>query len=448
MTRNPFGQDPEAWRSLFFAKVPRYELVAPLGHGGMGLVFKVRDVDLNETIAMKVLWTAVGADRATMLTRFKSEISLNRKIKHTNVCRLYDFGMNGDLPYLTMEFVPGRSLGKVIEDEGRLTPAAGVAMLAQVARGVAAAHAVGIIHRDLKPANLMIRESGDLSILDFGLAHDMRDLKPRITELGTAVGTPHYMSPEQLDGDEADERSDIYAIGVIAYEALTGRILFDARSVLTLARQHRQAPVPLEPLEDAGVPPELVAIVLRCLRKEPAARFQTTGELAAQLEALRRILSPADAPAGPKQSRVRTAVKRRSRVLRGIAGAPPKKRPLVLIVDDEPAIRKLVATCLGGEGFDTLEAGTGAEALEILRGRPADLVLLDVLMPGLDGFDTVRVLKSQPGLAVTPVILMSGFPEKNRVAFAGQAGAVAFLAKPLRMAELVEIVRRVLGRPT
>jgi len=307
---------------------------------------------------------------------------------------------------------------------------------------------VGIVHRDLKPANIMVRSTDEVSILDYGLAHEKKGVSPRLTRTGAAVGTPHYMSPEQVQGKTADERSDIYSIGVIAFEVLTARMLFDGGSFLSIARKHLDAPVPKDILETRGVPRELTAVVLRCLKKEPGARFQTASELADQLEKLSRMLEPRKSPSaeGPRQSRIKTAVRRRSEILDAVK-ALTKKKPLVLVVDDDDSVRKLVSTALRRGGFETIEKPSGEAALELLGQQAVDLVLIDVQMPRMDGFDTVRVLKTQPARAAIPVVFMSGFPEKNRVAFAAQAGAVVFLAKPLNLKALLETVRTILKTP-
>lgn len=439
--RSPMASDVERLRASFFPGLPRYEFLESIGRGGMGLVLKVRDRELGEVIAMKVLLGAAGSDHELLLSRFKGEVNLNRRIKHPNVCRLHDFGISGGFPYLTMEYVAGRDLGRVMESAGPLPALRSVRLLGQVSRGVAAAHAVGVVHRDLKPANLMIRASDEVSILDFGLAYDTIQPSPRITQVGTTVGTPHYMSPEQIKGQAVDGRSDIYGIGVIAYEALAGRFLYEASTPLSVAIKHLDEPVPIGPLEEQSVPRELVAIVLRCLRKAPAARFQTAAELASHLETLVRLFEPAPDPPNPTQRAVRTAVHDRGRILASVA-APPK--PVVLIVDDEPSIRRLISTFLGEGGIDTVQAESGTAALELLRTQPVDLILMDVLMPGIDGLDTVRILKSQPQHAATPVLFMSTFPEKNRVAFASQTGAIAFMPKPLDLHALLQEVRRIL----
>jgi len=434
--------DLEYLKANFFAGLSRYELLEPIGQGGMALVLKVRDLELDEVIAMKVLWGSAWTDAEMLLSRFKSEISLSRRIKHPNVCRLHDFGVHANFPYLTMEWVPGRDFGQVLENDGPLDAARAIRILGQTARGVAAAHDVGVVHRDLKPANLMIRPDDEVSILDFGLAREAMGTGPRITDLGTTVGTPRYMSPEQVRGETVDGRSDIYAIGVIAYEALAGCYLFAGSTPLSVARKHLEVPVPIEPLKDRRVSPELIAIVLRCLRKEPETRFQSAGELAEQLETLSRILAPETKAPGVKQRNVRTQAHDRRRLLETIRR---KEKPLVLIVDDERAIRRLLATVVADAGFSAAEAASGEEALQFLQTRLADLILMDVLMPGVDGFDTVRILKSQSRYAAIPILFMSQLPERNRVAFASQTGAVAFMPKPLDLEALVGEMRRILS---
>ena len=453
--RTPPGLD--AFRESFFASLPRYEHQGSLGRGGMGYVFKALDRELNEVIAIKVMSRADPNEREAVLRRFKAEVSLNRRISHPNVCRLHDYGVSGGSPYLTMEFVEGKELGTIIDSEGPIPAARALRILTQITRGVASAHAAGIVHRDLKPANVMVRPSGDISILDFGLAHDTNRTDARITRAGKAVGTPQYMSPEQLRGLVVDERSDIYAIGVMAFELLTGSRLFTGRTFLSIARKHLETLVSRETLEERGVSRELAAVVLRCLAKKPEERCQTAAAAATSLEALERLQAPR-MPAGtpaPREARVKTAVHRRSSILPALKTAPaeapegvsPASPKVVLVVDDEEGVRNVVCAWLRRAGFEVVPSTSGEDALTLFETRTFDLVLIDVLMPGLDGFDTVRVLKSRPERAAIPVLFISGFPEKNRVLFAGQTGAVDSLSKPLDLKALVAKVTAILGKP-
>jgi len=446
-------------REDFFEAAPRYEHIATIGRGGMGVVFQAKDLELGETIAIKVLAPVEQDDAPELLQRFKNEISFNRRIKHPNIARLYDYGIAGQRPFISMEYVPGRDLGSLIEKEAPLHPFRVASILRQAALGTAAAHEAGIIHRDLKPQNIMVDEHGHATVLDFGIAQSGRTRG--LTSMGTTVGTPQYMSPEQSRGAPMDGRSDLYSLGVIAFEMLTGKLPFTSDDPIALALRHNHDPVPTSLLKDAHVPREMSALVLRCLAKNPADRFNSAAELAAQLTLLERIIQesppseivpratddelptppdlefdvpekvrwPSDQPTEP---RVPTL-------------APAKERkPIVLVVDDEASIRNLVSIHLTKNGCETLHASSGEQALQLLTTLQADLVLLDVMMPVIDGFDTARILRSMPAHASLPLVFMSSIVDKSRMAFASQAGAVEFLPKPLDFRALVQVVWRIL----
>ena len=436
----------DAVRASLFAALPRYKYLGLLGKGGMGYVFKAMDRELNEIIAIKVIGQDSGEESATVLRRFKSEVTLNRKISHPNVCRLFHYGVAGGLPYLTMEFVDGRDLGTLIDQESPMPAKKALRILTQLTRAVAAAHAAGIIHRDLKPGNVIVRPSGDISVLDFGLAYDTTRTDPRITQAGATVGTPNYMSPEQVQGRLVDERSDLYAIGAVAFELLTGHRMFTGRTFLSIAKKHLEMTVTRSTLEGRGVPRELAAMILRCLEKRPEDRFPSAAALAASFEALERMQEPwvPAAATPPTAVRVKTAVRRRSAILPARA---PEGRSSVLVVDDDEQVRDFVCAALRRSGFEAVSSPSGEDALTLLETRTVDLVLIDVQMPGVDGFDTVRVLKSKPAHARIPVLFMSGFPEKNRVLFASQTGAVDFLTKPLDLKLMLGKVTAILGQP-
>ncbi|MEO6325266.1 MAG: serine/threonine-protein kinase [Thermoanaerobaculia bacterium] len=435
----------ESLRQTFFAALPRYRYLGLLGRGGMGIVFKAEDADLDEVIAIKVLSSLFQADSDGLLARFKREISLNRKIKHPNVARLYDFGMSGSLPFITMEFVEGLDLSRRLADSGPFTPSRATAVLRQIALGASAAHQAGIVHRDIKPQNIMVDDDGAVAILDFGMARGSGG--PILTLRGEAVGTPQYMSPEQARGQAMDARSDIYSIGVIAFELLTGRLLFDGDSPLEVAMRQVEDRVPSERLTEHAVPPALSAIILCCLEKSPEKRFQTAADLEAHLALLGGASRPDEKASVPMpldlemvmepSPSVRTLPSRRTAAS---AGA----RPLVLVVDDEPMIRELVSIYLRESGCETVEATTGQAAIEQLMAHTPDLVLMDVMMPVMDGFDAMRVIRAQPEHDRLPIVLMSTLLERSRLAFAIQAGATDFIAKPIDMPKLVDTVWKIL----
>lgn len=434
----------ETLRSSFFSGLPRYRYLELLGRGGCGLVFKALDSELEEEIAIKVLSVLFEDDPDSLLARFKREISLNRKIKHPNVARLYDFGMSGTLPYITMEFVAGTDLSKRISQDGPMPSGVVITILRQIALGASAAHRAGIIHRDLKPQNIMIDAEGAVAILDFGMARGR--IGSNLTLKGEAVGTPHYMSPEQARGQPTDARSDVYSIGVIAFEMLTGALLFDGDSPLEVATLQVEARVPENRLTERRVPQDLGAIVLRCLEKSAGDRFQSAAELEERLALLGGSLAGV-----PSLAAVASEPEIYPADLEMSFEAPDVSKDVrsphphhVLIVDDEPMVRDLISIYLKDAGYEVEEASTGQDALEKLMERRADLILMDVKMPVMDGFDAMRVIRSQAEFARVPIILMSTFLERSRLAFAIQAGATDFLSKPLDMPTLVQKVRKLL----
>jgi serine/threonine protein kinase/Flp pilus assembly protein TadD len=259
----------------------RYQVIEELGHGGMGRVYKVFDTDIKEKIALKLLRPEIALDKETV-ERFSNELKLARKISHRNVCRMFDLGKAEGTTFITMEFVPGEDLKRLIRKTGQLGAGRAVSIAKQVCEGSAEAHHLGIVHRDLKPQNIMVDEDGNVRIMDFGIA---RSLKVKgITGAGVMIGTPEYMSPEQVEGKEADQRSDIYSLGIILYEMLTGRVPFEGDTPFTIGVKHKSE-IPRDPRElNAQIPPDLGRLVLKCLEKDKAKRYQSAAELHADLE--------------------------------------------------------------------------------------------------------------------------------------------------------------------
>jgi serine/threonine protein kinase/CheY-like chemotaxis protein len=292
----------DTFRIQFFASAPRYEWLEPLGRGGMGVVFKARDLDLDEIVAIKVLYGHVADDDGAVVARFKREISLNRKVKHPNVARMYDFGTAAGHPYITMEFIPGNDLQTLILEEGRIAPARALPILRQICLGTQAAHEQGIVHRDLKSQNIIVGEGDRVSILDFGLARGLVDDK--LTLDAIVLGTPHYISPEQAMGQPADARSDIYSLGIIAFEMLAGVLPFTADSALGIAMKQISEAVPGNLSLYPDVSPRLSEAVHRALEKRREDRYQSASELeAAFARAAEEKVAPAAPSGGDAKSR-------------------------------------------------------------------------------------------------------------------------------------------------
>jgi serine/threonine-protein kinase len=274
----------------------RYEIVESVGKGGMGVVFRARDKQLDEIVALKVLRPEALEEDATLVDRFKQELKLARRITHRNVLRTHDFSDWHGTPYISMEYLEGVTLKDLVRSKGALPIGVGLRIAKQICAGLEAAHGQGVVHRDVKPQNMLILpETGDLKIMDFGIARvsevDRSESDPALTMAGTVMGTPDYMSPEQASGTPADFRSDIYSLGVVLFEMFTGRLPFTGDKVMTVILGHIQKPPPAPRKLNPRIPPELEAIILRCLDKSPKKRFQKVGEV---LEALSNVSAGAE----------------------------------------------------------------------------------------------------------------------------------------------------------
>ena len=205
----------------------RYEIIEDLGEGGMGRVYKAIDQKINETVALKLIKPEIGFNTKA-IERFRNELKIARKISHRNICRMYDLGEEGFLQYISMEYVAGEDLKRFVRRAGQLTSGKAVFIAKQVATGLTEAHRLGVIHRDLKPQNIMIDQDGNARIMDFGIARFVDSDK--LTGSGVMIGTPEYMSPEQAEIKEVDKRTDIYSLGVVMYEMVTGQVPFEGET--------------------------------------------------------------------------------------------------------------------------------------------------------------------------------------------------------------------------
>src|SRR6204780_2584111 len=276
-------------RSLPLAAIgQRYEILGEAGHGSMGNVYKARDRETGETVALKLLKPEIASDQA-MMDRFKNELLFARKITHKNVCRVYEFNRVGGVAYTSMEFVEGESLRSVLNRFGGLPQRKATDLALQICSGLKEAHAQGIVHRDLKPENVMIDAQGNVKIMDFGIARSM-EAGTRLT--GAMVGTPAYMAPEQATGKPVDYRTDIYSLGLMLYEMFTGAPAFSADNSIALAlKQMREDPIPPHEAEP-NIPVGTERLILKCLLKEPAKRFQSTADLETDFRTAVPVMPP------------------------------------------------------------------------------------------------------------------------------------------------------------
>ncbi len=341
----------------------RYTIVRLIGGGGMGRVYEARDDELGERIALKVLHGLINEEA---LARFRREVRLTRKIQHKNVARMFDIGDHGGAKFLTMELVDGASLGHMLGGKSlswhRLRGAA-----LQIAQGLAAAHELGVVHRDLKPDNVLVEAAtGRYVITDFGIARSGDD--PNVTQQGQVVGTPRYMAPEQLAGDDTDARADVFSLGVMLYEMASGRRPWSGENAIAIAvAQATTRMVPLAP--SPTLPADFIAVVHACLATDPAARPANAGEVVARLEQT----APSDRPSIPGAAR---AMVTPPGGVPGLASSIPTGAQLVPRVDTSLAV--LPVQCAPGDEYlaygllddlvDTLSTTQG------VRVRPAGLV--------------------------------------------------------------------------
>ena len=312
----------EVKRGELFAA--RYEIIEELGQGGMGKVFKAYDHKVSEAVALKLIRPEIGVNEKA-IERFKNELKFARKISHRNICRMHDLGEEGFVHYITMEFVAGEDLKRFIRRAGPLSTGKTLLITKQVAEGLAEAHRMGVIHRDLKPQNVMIDQEGNAKIMDFGIARFITT--EGVTGSGVMIGTPEYMSPEQAELKEVDLRADIYSLGVVMYEMITGRVPFEGETPLSIAMKHktdRPRPVrELNPQASVG----LANIIAKCMEKPREKRYQNIQELMDDL-----LKAEQDLATGERAVPKKAAKAAKTTIEVPVGGGAPKKKILVPVV--------------------------------------------------------------------------------------------------------------------
>jgi eukaryotic-like serine/threonine-protein kinase len=267
----------------------RYEILEPLGKGGMGMVYKAHDRVLDDTVAIKVLRSDVASE-PEMARRFRSEIKLARKVRHRNVCGIHEYGEDGALRFIAMEFIEGVDLRHLLTRSGAPLPEEAFEISIQLAQGLHAIHEAGIIHRDLKTPNIMRDAKGHVRLMDFGIAKQAGEgAGAGVTLLGMIVGTPEYMSPEQARGEKIDFRSDIYALGIVIFEIFTGQVPFRAETPIATIFMHIQdAP----PIDEAALPAPLMPVLHKALAKNAGDRYPSAADMVRALSDARRQAFP------------------------------------------------------------------------------------------------------------------------------------------------------------
>ena len=260
-------------------KIGKYQILEEIAAGGQGAVYRAFDPDSGQILALKVLHSSLTGDRS-YIERFRREASLAASIDHPNVVKIFEVGQDDGRHFIALEYLP-ETLSRVIERGGAMNVDRAAGFGTQMAEGLAAAHALGIVHRDVKPQNVLIGQDGVAKVTDFGIARG--ELLATMTATGAVMGTPHYMSPEQARGDRVDARSDVYALGCVLYQMLTGTVPFKGDTPLAVIRQQiENEPRRLRDIR-RGVPRELAKVIERAMAKDPGRRYQSAAQMSAAL---------------------------------------------------------------------------------------------------------------------------------------------------------------------
>jgi serine/threonine protein kinase/Flp pilus assembly protein TadD len=356
----------------------RYQVIEELGKGGMGRVYKVLDKETNERIGLKLIKPGIASDKNT-IERFRNELTTARKISHRNVCRMFDLNKEKDNYYITMELVSGGDLKKLIRRTKLLPVGTAISIAKQICEGLQEAHSIGILHRDLKPSNIMVDDNGNAKIMDFGLARSIKS--KRITSAGVIIGTPEYMSPEQVEGKEVDQRSDIYSLGVILYETMTGKVPFEGDTPFTIGMKHK-GEMPKNPQSlNTQIPDDLSLLILKCMEKDKEMRYQGIGEVISELDEIEKDIPSAERivpkkkPLTSREITVRFSFKKLYVPFTAIALAivaliiwqPWAHREATVIPSDKPSIAVL-----------RFKNNTGDENLDFWRSALSELLINDL----------------------------------------------------------------------
>ena len=395
----------------------RFRVDSVLGRGGMGAVYRACQLQLERDVAIKVILHEVAVS-SVMVERFRREAAATARLRHPNIVNVYDFGSLDDgRHFLVMELLKGPTLQQWLVENGPQTPARTLEIIRPVARAIAALHRAEIVHRDLKSSNIVLPDSDDaddvVKVVDFGIAR-LRESQATNLTGAQIIGTPGYIAPELIEGQQADARSDIYALGVIAYTTLAGRPPFHASTTgaILLQQLTKNPEAPSKIL--GGLTTPLDKVILRAIDKDPARRYQTAE---AFLEAFESAVAPESAAATGPISGTHAAAR------------PDVSGARILVIDDDEDLRTILRATLEDGGYSVMTASDGIDALLKLGAETFDLVLSDVDMPNLDGF---RLLEQLSAKGVSPpVIFVTGRVGGDDEVRGLELGAEDYIRKPI-----------------
>jgi putative two-component system response regulator len=403
-----------------------YRILERIGRGGMATVFKAHHAALDRCVAVKVL-PDFFAEEEEYRERFQQEARSVARLKHPNILDVFDFGQDGGVTYLVLELIEGGTLADRMGSPIELQQV--VELLRPIASALDHAHSVGILHRDIKPSNILLHRDGTPVLADFGLAK-MASVR-KLTASGIVMGTPEYMSPEQVVGEQIGPASDLYSLGIVVYEMLTGRVPFHAETPAAVLLSHMNKAMPPAPELTGELSSHAEEVLRKALAKAPQDRFRTAADLVAALTPAAWPTRELHLPGGSLGS----SLSKRSAA---------RRLPSVLVVDDGAANRELIEACLAGVECEVRLAEDGPQALKSIATAPPDLVLLDVQMPGMDGYQVCERIKSDPKLRLVPVVMITALNDTADRVQALESGADDFMSKPVERMELIARVKSAL----